>query len=146
MRQPRLFARTCVLLLVCAIALSGGCAASINDSSLEPIVGADIVSQMASKRASSTILLDARRRGQYDAGHIPSAANLRLEDVAAGRTRGLRSYSTIIVYGQHPGSASAIGLAKRLLSMGYEGVRLYEGGVDEWTAQGRVLKRSTPAP
>jgi len=144
MRPLLSISRGCVLLLFIATSLIGGCKTDLNDSAIKPIVAADIASQLAGKRTSSTILLDARRRDQYDAGHIPSAANLRLEDVAAGRTRGLAGYSTIIVYGQHPGSASAIGLAKRLMAMGYEGVQLYRGGVDEWTAQGRRLVKSKP--
>lgn len=134
-----------LIVLMAGGALLAGCTKAISDESLTRTAAVDVADRL-SRKTGSTILVDARPKAQYDAGHLPSAVNVRLEDVAAGRIAGLEQYPTIIVYGQNPGSASAVGLAKRLLSMGYDGVRFFEGGVDEWRAAGRPLVRTDPAP
>lgn len=135
------FASGLSILLVLA-----ACSTPPSDETLVRMDAAAVADRLAGKSAADTILLDSRSQADYEAGHLPTAVNRRLEDVAAGRTTGLRRYSTIIVYGQNPASATAPALAKRLVSLGFSGVRLYEGGVDAWRSAGLPLERTDPEP
>ena len=89
------------------------------------------------------MIVDSRNATQFAAGHIPGAVNVRLPDLRKERWEAeLRRKNTIIVYGQNPGSASAIAMAKLLMEMGMKDVRLYERGFDEWRDAGLTIARS----
>lgn len=123
------------VLMALAVAC-GACSTSISDESLTRIDADAVSARLAGEAAGRTLVVDSRPATVYRAGHIPSSVNLRLEDVARGRTHGLADYPMIVVYGQNPSSATAIALAKRLTTLGYRGVRLYAGGYDAWVRAG----------
>lgn len=128
------------------LCVAAGCKTAQSDETLVRIDAPEVATRIAGKSSAGTILVDSRPREQFLDGHIPGAVNLRLEDVAAGRTSGLERFSTIIVYGENPGSTTAPALAKRLTSLGYSGVRLFEGGVDAWRRAGQPLNHSSDTP
>lgn len=119
-----------------------GCDVNITDKDVEFIT---VGEAMALKKESpdATIFLDPRPSEAFREGHIPGARNLRLPDVPPGAAleRGLDEADTLIVYGDNPGTPAARGLAKRLLANGYSVVRLLQGGLAEWTAQGGEVAR-----
>ena len=101
----------------------------------------------ASQNPELLALIDPRASAKFDAAHLPGARNLKLPNLA----RGVRSdfdlarHTWIVVYGDNPGDPQARGMAKRLLSNQYAGVRLFAGGVEEWREMGWSLD-SAPAP
>jgi len=133
-----------ITLLSLFVALSAACSNATNDATLTRIKASDMLDRLQGRDSGRTLILDSRPPEQYRAGHIPSAVNLRLEDLATGRTSGLDQYSSIVVYGQNPASATAVAMAKRLVSMGYRDVRLFDGGYDAWLRSGQPASTTTP--
>ncbi|RMH23965.1 MAG: hypothetical protein D6693_10490 [Planctomycetota bacterium] len=127
--------------LALLILAAGGCAASSSDETLTRIDDSQVMGRLTGGSAGRTLVIDARPADAYRAGHIPSAVNLRLEDVARGRTSGLENYPVIIVYGDNPASSVAVAMVKRLRSLGHRDVRLFEGGFDGWRRAGRPVAR-----
>jgi rhodanese-related sulfurtransferase len=119
-----------------------GCDTNITDRDVEFI---SVGEAMVLKRESpdATLFLDPRPADSFQQGHIPGARNLRLPDVPpnAARERSLAEADMLIVYGDNPGTPASRGLAKRLLANGYSVVRLMQGGLDEWKAQGGEVRR-----
>lgn len=111
-------------------------------------VGAEEVSRRLQEDTNGTLLLiDVRRPSEFRAGTIPGAVNLRLGDVAIdGREPALARYESFIVFGQNPGDATAMAMAKRLLTAKYSGVALFEAGVDGWVAAGMRLQPGGASP
>ena len=94
------------------------------------------------------ILIDPRAPKFFAAGHLPGAVNLRLPDVREDddKDAGLEKYDRLIVYGDNPGTPVAQAMFKRLLAVGYGGVRFYAQGLEEWTRSGgRVETSELPA-
>lgn len=120
-----------------ALALLAACQ-STSDVDLEKNgVTAQTLSSMlgsASAKKGEILLIDARPPEEYAGGHINAAQNMGLERFppTAKPDPRLERYGTIVVYGQNPGDVAARGLAKRLMQIGYDGVRYYAGGHDEW--------------
>lgn len=80
------------------------------------------------------IFIDARPPSQYAAGHIAGAVNWRLDQFkpTADVDPKIEAYRNLVVYGNDPGSAAARGLSKRLMEIGYEGVRMFSPGFTAW--------------
>ena len=94
------------------------------------------------------ILIDPRAPKYFAAGHLPGAANLRLPDVREDDPQDpeLARHDRLIVYGANPGSAVGRAMFKRLLAVGYSGVRFYAGGLDEWMLSGGEIETSELPP
>jgi len=98
------------------------------------------------------LLIDPRPEKAFAAGHLPGARNLRLPQVDPKKDTDpeIEKFDRLVVYGDDPASAAARGMAKRLLAVGYKGVRLYSGGVKEWLSRGyeteTALATSTSPP
>ena len=92
----------------------------------------------AAEHPSKLVIVDPRPESDYAAGHIPGAVNLRLPDVGEDMRRPpvLAGRKTIVVYGEDPGSAVAKGMAKKLISLRYKGVRMFAGGIKAWRGAG----------
>jgi 3-mercaptopyruvate sulfurtransferase SseA len=92
------------------------------------------------------MLIDPRAPKFFAEGHLPGATNLRLPEVRedAARDPAIEQYGRLVVYGDNPGSPVARAMFKRLLAVGYSGVRFYPGGVDEWLRSGYPLETSEP--
>lgn len=90
------------------------------------------------------IIIDPRIPGDYAGGHIPGAVNIRLTDIQrnTGRDPAIDRHDFIVVYGNDPGSAIAIGMTKELLHRRYSKVRMFQGGLAEWRRAGFRVESS----
>lgn len=140
--------RTLAAVLSCAGAsLLVGCNKSISDKDIQPISLAEVRALTQTDRQASVLLIDPRSSAAYARGHIPGARNLRLESVddREGTDPALERYSALVVYGEDPGTGTGRAMAKRLMSVGYKDVRLFLGGLSEWTRAGLDV-RAEEAP
>jgi mannose-6-phosphate isomerase-like protein (cupin superfamily) len=84
----------------------------------------------------SVVVLDALPAAPYGQRHLPGAINLAIEDVE-GRSDSLpERAATVVAYSTDVDCTRAPELAERLESMGYEDVRLYREGIEDWVAAG----------
>ncbi len=131
-----------IVVLFAAIALAvGGCEKNTRDTDIKFARLSEVRSLVDRRdRGESTavLLIDPRPEKAFAAGHIPGARNLRLPQVDPKKDPDpeIEKFDRLVVYGDDPASASARGMAKRLLAVGYKGVRLYAGGVKEWLSRG----------
>lgn len=114
----------------------GGCGKGVNEGTIK-YAGIDEVRELQAKTAAeprTMLLIDPRSPRRYAEGHIPGAVSVQLPEVQTfgGRDARLSGYSNLIVYGENPASPTARAMTKRLLGVGYETVRLYPGGLEEW--------------
>lgn len=103
-------------------------------------------SQTTSPKAA--LLVDPRASEDFVTGHIPGARNLLLSQVNPKRDRDpeLEKYDVLIVYGDNPGSAPARAMVKRLLALGYDDVKWFPGGFEEWRDARLPTDPPTPPP
>lgn len=96
---------------------------------------------------TTLLVVDPRPSEQFDAGHIPGARNLGLAQVNEHRKDPvLARYEKFLVYGTDPGSAVAVGMAKRLIKADYGEVLLLQGGLLAWRGQGGEVEVKKEAP
>ncbi len=90
------------------------------------------------------IIIDPRIPGDFAAGHIPGAVNIRVTDIQrnTGRDPAIARHDYIVVYGNDPGSNIAIGMGKELLHRRYSKVRWFQGGLSEWRKAGFRVESS----
>ncbi len=125
--------------------LGTGCGNEITDKDIV-YVGVDEVHDLWMQDQAGTrdrlLLIDPRPPSAFAAGHIPGARNIQTPEMPLDQTAldpAIARHSHLIVYGDDPGSAAASGMTKRLLRLGYEGVRLFAGGLSEWRAKGHPV-------
>lgn len=88
-------------------------------------------------------LLEALPPEHYDAAHLPGAKNLPLDDVEAVATRLVPDTTApVVTYCTGPTCSNSKIAAARLEAVGYEDVRVFEGGKEEWVAAGLRLETS----
>lgn len=139
--------RIALLVSVALIAfILPGCGAPRTmDSSIQYVDLAMLRSAMEKDKEtpSHLVIVDPRPASEYSEGHIPGSVNLRLPDV--DRVEGLnpliRGHHMIVVYGKDPGSAVAKGMTKKLISLQYKRVRMYQGGMVDWIASGQPVEK-----
>lgn len=96
--------------------------------------GATIFPQQIPEEAwKKMFVIDARDQAQFDKGHIPGAMNIEWRQVLAKRSQIPKDKPVLIYCNQGTLSAQA-GLALRLV--GYDNVRILQGGIAEWKARG----------
>lgn len=123
------------VLCACCLSAATGCSPKISDGSIANIAVSDSASRHASDR-SRTVFVDARSAAEYTERRIPGAIRIDLRTFdAQSPPAALRSAREIIVYGQDPGSATAIALTKRLMQAGYSRVYLMRDGMNGWVAR-----------
>ncbi len=111
-----------------------------------------IVKQNAGKGATEVILLDARRPSVIARGGIPGSQPidlLSIDSVGKRLDPKIAKFSTKVVYGDNPADAIARAVAKKMLEAGYEDVRWYRGGWEEWArtvGTGAAPGAAPPAP
>jgi len=93
---------------------------------------------LGGKKTGNVVLVDARRAPDYEAGHIPGAVNIVLPEMRSRDAR-LAEATSIIVYGQGRTDYLARAGAKKLIALGYDNVRFFPGGIEDWQAEGRAL-------
>jgi|RhiMethySRZTD1v2_1073278.scaffolds.fasta_scaffold1111846_2 3-mercaptopyruvate sulfurtransferase SseA len=126
-----------------------GCDKEVRDTDIKLISVGQVKSMWdRSERGDSTemILLDPRPLKEYNAEHIKGARSLILPQVnpKGDRDPGVDKFKNIVVYGNDPGSATARGMTKRLIAVGYEHIRFFAGGMKEWKARGYPVEGKTP--
>lgn len=96
-------------------------------------------------KPDEVVLVDVRSAQKYANGYIPGAINIFLPDLSAHEPR-LAKAKQIIVYSGGWNDALSRAAGKRLLALGYSGVKDFLGGTDVWKTQGRMLAviRETP--
>ncbi|MFG0284074.1 MAG: rhodanese-like domain-containing protein [Phycisphaerales bacterium JB039] len=120
----------------------GGCQGKVTDADIRfaelTEVRALTLQQQRDPGGRIVAMIDARSSARFAAGHIPGARNLRLPDLPRRGRKDpeLDSYRHIIVYGENPSTPSARGMTKRLMVFGYDGVRLFAGGMSQWQSAG----------
>ncbi|MGH7176306.1 MAG: rhodanese-like domain-containing protein [Tepidisphaeraceae bacterium] len=86
---------------------------------------------------SGVVFVDARPAAQFEAGHIPGAINLYAgitTDRRRSRLWNVQYEQTVVIYCSSPRCRDADNVAGTLLSVGYEDVRLFPGGYEQWKA------------
>lgn len=127
-----------------------GCETKTTDDSIEPITMETLRKDLADGHLGDRlIILDARSPREFAAGRIPGAKNLsweRIGDTPRDQDPRVERYKDKVVYGADRGSASAKALTKRMLQAGYSNVRMYFGGLEEWTRAGYPVESGEPRP
>jgi rhodanese-related sulfurtransferase len=90
-------------------------------------------------RKDKLVVLDVRPREEYDAGHIPGAVSIPLEELHK-RKKELPRSKEIVVYCRGPLCALAPEATRYLKGNGYRVKRLVEGAPD-WEAAGLPLSK-----
>jgi len=91
----------------------------------------------AESKPNLLLLVDPRARERFAEAHLPGARNIVLTDLrddsTAKRDPRIADHKNIVVYGNNPAGTTARAMAKELMKLDYDGVRLYFGGMQEWT-------------
>jgi rhodanese-related sulfurtransferase len=96
---------------------------------------------------SGVSVIDARRKEDFDDGHIPGAMLLDYYDMATYRDQVLPRLSNdrvIMVYCSEQSCDDSELLAKELYALGFTKLMVFKGGFAEWSAAGLPVERSTP--
>lgn len=124
-----------------AWAACGACERTTRDTDIVPIRVAEVRALLDRQRDGQErliVLIDPRPARDYQRAHIPGARHMELPRVPPTSTPDpdLKRYRHIVVYGDNPASPEARGMTKRLMAVGYRGVRWFVGGLEEWKARG----------
>ena len=93
------------------------------------------VLQILQQSSGNTIIVDARRNTDYQAGHIDGAINIPTTLCAAGRNAKLANTpkdSRVIIYCQSAGCPYAEVVATHLKEDGFHNFAIYKGGWVDW--------------
>ncbi|MEX2219501.1 MAG: rhodanese-like domain-containing protein [Phycisphaerales bacterium] len=139
---------------LCTLLGPAGCDREIRDTNIKliPVAHVKALADRQARAGDTTLLLiDPRPPKDFERARIPGARNIRLPQVSPRSEVDptLDRFKTIIVYGDDPASGVAKGMTKRLLAVGYSGVRLYAGGLAEWRRRGYPIEGTdtlAPAP
>jgi 3-mercaptopyruvate sulfurtransferase SseA len=145
----RLVLATALLCLV--VWCLGGCDRTTRDTDIKLISVSEVKTLLDQKtrgKSDAVILIDPRPRKYFDQARIPTARHLTLGNVSvrASVDPSISRHSVIVVYGDDPASASARGMTKRLMAVGYRGVVLFAGGMKEWRQRGYPVEGTGPPP
>lgn len=124
-----------ILAGITASTFLGGCSHEVTDDSV-PRISVTEVSRRLDRVGRGVELLDARDRASYERSHIPGARHVTLPEIhPSNPTPSLVGRGTLIVYGEHPGSATALAIAKRLIRT-MDRVEFMEQGFSAWVERG----------
>lgn len=107
---------------------------------MEPV---NRVQLMARAKTGDAIVLDVRPKAEYEAGHLPFAESLPLEDLEQ-RLESLPKDKQIVAYCRGPFCVLAVEAVERLRQRGFNAIRL-EDGVREWQEHGLPIERAKSA-
>lgn len=150
--RPRRNRRQICVLVVGVMALvSLGCERTTKDTDIRFFSVSEskvIFDRVAGGDTKAALFIDPRPAKAYAASHIPGSRNLTLPQVKPKSKPDPRinEYGVLIVYGDNPASATARGMTKRLLEVGYGSVRFFAGGLEEWERRNYPLEKATPEP
>ena len=136
--------RLTAIVAAAGLSLLAGCSGDITDDDIRTIGMGEVrtLVERAGDEPGALLLIDPRSPRAFAEGHIPTAQNISLAAIdPKRRDPALDAHTNIVVYGDDPGSAPARAMAKKMMVAGYEGVRLFAGGLREW-ARGYEVERS----
>lgn len=88
------------------------------------------------RRDEKAVMVDVRSNRDYEEAHICGAVNIPLASIEEKADKVLKKDGLIIVYGQGPDSLdSAVG-ADKFVTLLFENVVRYSGGLAEWASAG----------
>ncbi len=144
--MTRTLSMVAVLLLGCAAAVAparGGTASIYQATLAEPGQKTAEISTEDMRRlvaAKDALIIDARPRAQFDAGHIPGAQVLDVpqseQAAAVARLVGGDKSKPLVLYCNGPFCEASRRLADLLLAHGFAHVRRYQLGIPVWRALG----------
>jgi rhodanese-related sulfurtransferase len=119
-----------------------GCDRTVDDRDIKFATIAEVRSLVGEGDRAAVLLIDSRSKAAHEAGHLPGAVNVPLYDLQRdeGLAKKWKQFGEIIVYGEDPASGTARAVTKRLLEIGYSDVRMFAGGLAEWTKGGFPLE------
>lgn len=95
---------------------------------------------MARAKEGETMVIDVRPEAEYQAGHIPGAVNIPLDELST-HLETLPHDQEIVAYCRGPYCMLAFEAVARLREAGYQARRL-EDGFPEWKAESRPVHRT----
>lgn len=98
---------------------------------------------MARVKQGETMVIDVRPAAEYQAGHIPGAVNIPVDELP-GHLETLPRELEIVAYCRGPYCMLAFDAVAKLREAGYQARRL-EDGFPEWKAEKRPVDGNSPA-
>lgn len=86
------------------------------------------------------VLVDVRDEEQFEAGHIPMAQSIPLENLKENAGEYLNKNQRVVVYGNNHDEPESNSAAKVLESMGFRKVSDFDGGIYAWKRAGFSLE------
>ena len=131
--------------ILCGLAVSMvlvGCdrSAQTSDADVQVVQENHLAEQLAKPQ---TVLVDVRTADRYASGHLPGAINIPLPNIRPNDTQ-LTDANQIIVYAGGWTDPLSVAGVKRLMSLGYQNVYEFRGGVAVWQDSGKKLITSLP--
>jgi rhodanese-related sulfurtransferase/biotin operon repressor len=109
----------------------------LGDDGIEQIGRRELAAMM--KRGDDVVIVDVRPREEYEAGHLPGAVSIPLDDLSR-EARKLPKGAPIVTYCRGPYCVYSREAGRLLRRRGYQVVRL-EDGLPEWAAERLPLER-----
>lgn len=91
------------------------------------------------------VFVDSRSREESDAGHIPGALNIPLEESRDRLDGEILPYppdQILVIYCEGGDCQTSISLAKLIHAQGFRDIRIFTGGWAEWSAAGLPVESS----
>jgi rhodanese-related sulfurtransferase len=117
-----------------------GCTAKISDRAVQDADVAQLA-RWLEREPERYAVVDVRSAEAFARGHLPSARRLSLAEASDGAPSWARRAKAVIVYGEDPGSATAVAMTKRLMDQGLTSVYLLREGFTGWAARGLPVER-----
>ena len=118
-----------LFLALCGIAAIGSCET--------PVVSCGDLNRNIAGQGEKMIIVDVRGAADFERGHIPGAINAPYDGI--GKAALPREGVLVLYCGNNQCPWSKLG-AKTLENMGYKNVKILEGGILSWTAEGFALE------
>lgn len=102
---------------------------------MEAVGGDDLLRRV---RSGEVTVLDVRPREEYEAGHLPGAVSMPVDEIEA-RLKELPKRREIVAYCRGPYCVMAVEAVAMLRKKGYRALRM-EAGVPDWRARGWAIE------
>lgn len=99
---------------------------------------------LAIHKKNEATFIDARASDEYKQGHIPRARSLPYYEIGQYKDsalKGLTVESPLVIYCEGIGCELSFFLGRELKSGGFTNIRLFYGGIPEWTNAGYPIEK-----